>query len=438
MRTGRKRSTLKEKDVGTDTDDLIGSEKERRYTSTGTQCNLGDVRIAPERVSTSEQSVGDTGPTLGDSSVEIRQRVGLKSESDVRDESERVVIPLDTEETFSVPEDFDFFSDAETVRTSLEDDTKQSDVIPFESFAADVPQEKTYYLMEAVKQDDERGFQEITAEKTDTDRKLQGKFTSHAGEEMVQEEFAETAVVVEEVESVPDMLVPELEMSEPSMKSSITTIKEEGKEKPVPHPTSPSAGDSVKKKQRLGDIVEGEEAAYSSSVTVSSRKRLVKQKTFPLTLKEETTDESTRVSVTSKEAEDVGRSTVAEIPVQKHGFSYEARRRESIEKLKSSMDDINISLGRRKSKARDLLLTKTGVDYHSFLIWIMFSEGELNNVKRVSATYSILMEQKAYLEVFGVTQQYYKSTGFALGQGLATFCLRTSIQPAIRIFVARM
>ena len=201
-------------------------------------------------------------------------------------------------------------------------------------------------------------------------------------------ELIDTTVVIEEVETTPDMFEQEPETSDRKEKTEAGTL-----------PEKMMTQESVKSTHPLGNIVEGEESKYATSVTVKPRKKLMKQKTFPLYVKDEEQDEDRHVVVTRKESEDARRLT---LPSQRRGSSYEQRRSVSIEKLKSSMDDVNLTLGRRKSEARDLLLAKTGIDYHSFLIWIMFSEGELNNVKCVSATYTILMEQKAYLQVLFV------------------------------------
>ena len=155
-----------------------------------------------------------------------------------------------------------------------------------------------------------------------------------------------------------------------------------------------------------GDVTSAEKTEELTELTpkrYATKKRLVKQHTLPASIRELESVLSERKSETIPEnteaAIEVRRSTLPAVSSQKRRFSYQEKRQMSIEKLKSSMEDVELILGRRKSKVREMLLSQTDVDYHAFLIWIMFSEGELNNVKRVSATYTVLLEQKMYLQV---------------------------------------
>ncbi len=110
----------------------------------------------------------------------------------------------------------------------------------------------------------------------------------------------------------------------------------------------------------------------------------------------ESSTDSETITVISEQ-----RKTATVARTWKRRLSYQEKRHISIEKLKTSFADLEFSVGRRKSRTRDVVLTFSGskLDYHAFLIWVMFSEGELNNVKQISATYSVLQEQKFYLEV---------------------------------------
>ena len=155
-----------------------------------------------------------------------------------------------------------------------------------------------------------------------------------------------------------------------------------------------------------GDVKTAEKTEELTGLTpkrYAAKKRLVKQHTLPASIRELESVLSERKSETIPEnteaAVEVRRCTLPAVSSQKRRFSYQEKRQMSIEKLKSSMEDVELILGRRKSKVREILLSQTDVDYHAFLIWIMFSEGELNNVKRVSATYTVLLEQKMYLQV---------------------------------------
>ena len=382
---GQRRSSQDEREVGTDTDDLASFEQQRQYTSTGTQCDLGGVRMAPRFASTGTQSTRAVAPVLADPSHGKQYKVGVKIETDVRGES--IGFPTDIEEILlepelAVPPNFE-------LGRSKQDESNLTDAKPLQPFVVDIPKVRTYVVEGMEKKEDDETTQVLTAtrpeEEKETKYLMQSNIVSFHEEETAQEELIETIAIMEEVESSPDNLILELE--------------EVDRVETVPHTVISSERENMKTRHPIGDIMEGEETVYTSSVSVTSKKKLVKQNTFPVTAKEDRPAESSRVTVTSKEAEDVRRSTMTVLPAQKHSSSYAEKRRLSIEKLKASMDDINVLMGRRKSEARDLLLAKTGVDYHSFLIWMMFSEGELNNVKCISATYTILMEQKAYLQV---------------------------------------
>ena len=366
------RSLKKSRDVGTYTEDLVGSdERNKEYTSTGTQCDLGELRMAPRFIATGAQSWKSAEPRSQEISFGMPLEAAIEVDTG-RKEEPKVVMPASARPAYSTQvyskDDAPLLSDFESVRFSQDINTKTGDAEP--------------YLL-------------IETERKDSNKRVE---TTECQE---QKQLVEVDEIVKDLESVPDVFASGPEMPELGPVGSITVTKEREEEKPAPHITSE---ESFTTRRPLGDIEEGEEVAYISAVTTTSRKRLVKQKTFPLTLREAEPDQTVHVTLTSKEAEDARRSTPSALSAQRRGSSYEERRRASIEKLKLSMDDVNLSLGRRKSKARDLLLEKKGIDYHSFLIWMMFSEGELNNVKRVSATYTTLEEQKAYLAVHSLIQ----------------------------------
>ena len=358
----------KSRDVGTYTGDLDGNEKmSKEYTSTGTQCILGELRMASRLMASSTQSWKSAEPQSQDFSIGMPHEAGIE---DMKEEPNIVVIPASAKPAYSgqvcSKDNVSLSSNFESIRFPQDVDTRTGDT---------------------------EAYLSIEAESKDSNERV--KTTEY----QEQKQLVEIDEIVQDLESVPDVFASGPEMPELGPVGAITVIEEIEEEKPAPQITSE---ESFTTKHPLGDIEEGEETAYISSVTTKSRKRLVKQKTFPLTLKEVEPDQPVHVTLTTKEAEDARRLIPSASSAQRRGSSYEERRRASIEKLKLSMDDVNLSLGRRKSKARDLLLEKKGIDYHAFLIWMMFSEGELNNVKRVSATYTTLVEQKAYLKVCGL------------------------------------
>ena len=132
-----------------------------------------------------------------------------------------------------------------------------------------------------------------------------------------------------------------------------------------------------------------------SKASKRSKAKLVKQKTFPLSVSELHVCDSSDLPGNDTET----RAKLSSVTPKKRRVSYDEKRNISLEKLRTSITDVELTLGRRKSKVREMLLSHKDINYDAYLIWIMFAEGELNNVRCVSATYSILMEQKTYIEV---------------------------------------
>ena len=369
--------------TGMDWDGSSGHRKQ--FTSTGTQCNLGNERTTSRHV-----PVGTQLPEFDDKS----SFAGTEEEGDSIISSIVESPVIDAADLYApggsinvlAKADFDGTAEEEPVVVMVpKRETERRD----DKVTRDVPKEEGYYtlLYNLPKDDDDSVYEKLVfPSAAEEQQPSSGPGTDGVESKLVssleqviedQDDVIESVVTVHEVETAPDMFA---QLEAPVENQSEAVTPEE----------------VVITRHQLGDIIEGAGMTHSSPPSAKRKKRLVKQKTFPLTTRDTEPEEADRARkvLVASEAEDVRRAA----PLTRC-LSYADRRRVSLEKLKSSMDDVGLLLGRRKSQARDMLLSEAGVDYHSFLIWIMFSEGELNNVKCASATYTILMEQKAYLLV---------------------------------------